>query len=167
MNKHFLPYLATGVFLISLISCTVSEISETAAPEAPSSPKPGDCISCHEDKAVIPEGHIDTKEMTGNDCGACHESAAMSLRNKIPLSHMHQLEGVSCDKCHEDPASAEAADSAVCKVCHDDMKALYNATSEVGLNPHFSPHEGKTPDCNRCHHQHKKSENFCTGCHRM
>lgn len=167
MYKHYIKHIGAGLFLLFLISCSVSEISETAAPEAPSPPKPGDCVSCHESKDVIPENHVETKGMMGDKCAMCHKTGPTSLRKKIPLSHMHQLEGISCKECHEDPASAKAVDSSVCKSCHNDMNALYNATSEVGLNPHFSPHEGKISDCNKCHHQHKSSENFCTGCHKM
>ncbi|MBW2098891.1 MAG: cytochrome c3 family protein [Deltaproteobacteria bacterium] len=32
-------------------------------------------------------------------------------------------------------------------------------------NPHNSPHYGADLDCNFCHHQHSKSENFCAQCH--
>ncbi len=166
MDKHFIRNLISGIFLLFIISCSVSEMSETAAPEAPSAPKPGDCASCHEGKKVIPEKHPDTKAMTGKQCSMCHKTGAMNLTNKIPLSHMHKLAGISCEECHEDPASAKPAGEAVCKKCHNDMKALYNATSEVELNPHFSPHEGKISDCNRCHHQHKNSENYCRQCHK-
>lgn len=34
-------------------------------------------------------------------------------------------------------------------------------------NPHNSPHYGKHADCNLCHHQHEKSENYCTQCHKF
>lgn len=165
MHKHFLPHLVIGLFLLFLISCSVSEISETAATKAPSSPEPGDCAACHEVEEVLPEDHVDTRDMTGSECSACHEAGSNSLYNRIPLSHMHRLAGISCKECHGDPASATPADSEVCKKCHNDMNALYDATSEVGLNPHFSPHEGKISDCNMCHHQHKDSENYCTECH--
>ena len=165
MPRNFIRNLTGGIFLLFLISCGVSEISKTAATKAPSSPEPGDCNACHEGKEVLPEDHVDTRDMTGSECSACHEAGSDSLYNKIPLSHMHQLAGISCIECHDDPASARPAESAVCKKCHNDMNALYSATSEVGLNPHFSPHDGKIPDCNRCHHQHKNSENFCNQCH--
>jgi hypothetical protein len=164
MYKLFIRHLLIGLFMLFLISCGVSKTTETAPPKAPASPKPGQCTACHEDKEVIPQNHVDTDDMTADDCDSCHEGTT-SLINKIPLSHMHQLEGISCRGCHEDPASAEAADSTVCKNCHNDTKALYNATSGEELNPHYSPHEGGIPDCNKCHHQHKKSENYCTQCH--
>lgn len=165
MNTHLISHLVIGIFLLSSVSCTVSEIKETDGPKAPGSQEPGDCISCHDNKEVIPKDHIDTRGMMGDDCGGCHESDPTSLGKKIPLSHIHQLAGVSCKGCHEDPDSDKTAGTEVCKKCHDDMNALYEATSEEVINPHLSPHEGKTPDCNRCHHQHKNSENFCYNCH--
>ena len=165
MYKHFIRHMAIGIFLFFLISCSVSEIHETAVPEVSVSPKPGDCIFCHEDKKVLPDDHVDTKGMEGSECGSCHEQGETSLWTKIPLSHIHQQKGVSCKECHEDPASPEPADETVCKKCHGDTKALIAAASELKLNPHFSPHDGKISDCNKCHHQHKSSENFCARCH--
>ncbi len=165
MYKHFTWYLISGISLLFLFSCSVSETNKTTSPEASTSPKPGDCIACHEDKEVIPLNHPETKNMTGDLCGSCHGTESNSLNEKIPLSHMHQLAGITCKECHEDPASAEPVDSNVCKTCHNDMDALFSATSEVGLNPHFSPHEGEISDCNLCHHQHKTSENYCHQCH--
>jgi hypothetical protein len=156
-----------GFFLLFLISCSLSEINETASPRVPASPKPGDCIACHESKEVLPRDHVDTSDMTGNECGTCHEPGPTSLRTRIPLSHIHQLEGVSCKGCHEDPAFAKAADSKVCIKCHEDTGSLVEATDDLELNPHFSPHEGTVPDCSRCHHQHKSSENYCARCHTL
>lgn len=165
MHKNLARYTATGLILFFLIACGVSEMRETAAPKAPASPEPGDCTACHEGKKVIPDSHVDTREMKGDDCMACHEEDSMSLRGKIPLSHMHQLNGISCTGCHEDPAAAKPAGTNVCQACHGDTRALYNAASELVINPHFSPHEGRIPDCNKCHHMHKSSENYCSGCH--
>jgi len=34
-------------------------------------------------------------------------------------------------------------------------------------NPHTSPHYGMSLDCNLCHHQHAKSENYCSQCHKF
>ncbi|MGD9160371.1 MAG: cytochrome c3 family protein [Desulfobacteraceae bacterium] len=165
MCKHFIKHLITGLFLFFLISCSVSEIKETAAPKAPSSPQPGDCIACHEGKQVLPQDHVDTKGMTGSECDSCHQPGPTSLWTKIPLSHIHQQKGVSCRECHEDPVSPEPADTKVCQNCHGDIQALIEAASELTINPHFSPHEGKIPDCSKCHHLHKSSENYCAGCH--
>ena len=158
MFKYVIQLLS-GLFLLFLISCGGLEINETASPKVPASPKPGDCIACHGSKVVLPQGHVDTRDMMGNECGTCHEPGPTSLWTKIPLSHIHQMNGVSCKGCHEDPASAKAADSNVCLKCHNNMRSLVEAASDLELNPHFSPHEGKVPDCNRCHHWHKSSEN--------
>ncbi|MFC1839587.1 cytochrome c3 family protein [Thermodesulfobacteriota bacterium] len=167
MYKHFSRYLISGIILLFLISCSVLEIKESTTFKLPASPEPGDCIACHKNKKVLSQGHVDTRDMTGNECGSCHEPGETSLRTNIPLGHMHQLEGVSCKGCHEDPASAKAVDSKVCQKCHSDEGALIEAAKELEINPHFSPHEGKVPDCNRCHHQHRNSENYCAKCHGM
>ncbi len=164
MHKYIIKHLLIGLFLLPLISCGVSKIKEPATPvTAPVSPKPGDCAACHTDKKVLPEGHVDTKDMTGDECGACHEGKT-SLETKIPLSHIHRLNGVSCKGCHEDPASPKPVDSKVCQACHD-TKSLIDSSNRLEINPHFSPHDGKVPDCNKCHHQHKSSVNYCAQCH--
>ena len=166
MYKNFIPNLIVAFLLLFSISCSVSKIKETAAPEVPAAPKPGDCASCHEDKDVLPQDHVDTRDMTGEKCVMCHKPAgSMSLWSKIPLSHLHQLNGITCEGCHEDPAAPEPAGTAVCQKCHDDVKSLVQAASELELNPHFSPHEGKILDCNKCHNMHKSSKNACAQCH--
>ncbi len=162
----FFNLLSSGLILLFLTSCAVSETTETAALKTPAAPGPGDCDACHESGEALPQGHVDTAAMNGNACGACHAGTA-GLRTKIPLGHIHQLKGVSCKECHEDPSSAMAADSGVCKRCHDNMALLIESTNDLAVNPHFSPHEGSVPDCNRCHHQHKGSENICAGCHNL
>jgi hypothetical protein len=48
------------------------------------------------------------------------------------------------------------------------MEKVSAATASVKpTNPHNSPHYGKNADCNLCHHQHEKSENYCTQCHKF
>ena len=164
MYKYIIRFLI-GIFLIFPISCSVLEIKEVPSLKAPATPKPGECTACHEGKEVLPQGHVETKDMMGKECDACHRPEEASLRTKIPLGHMHMLEGISCKGCHEDPASAEAIDPTVCKKCHDDLNLLMDRTNDLAVNPHFSPHEGKVPECVRCHHLHKGSENYCGQCH--
>ena len=166
MSKYFISRLISLFFLLFLISCSTSELNKTASLKDPGQPKAGDCISCHEDKQVLPGDHADTSDMMLDDCTSCHDPGGeLSLLNKIPLSHAHKLKGISCKGCHEDPASPVAAGQEVCLNCHSDTAALIEKTGSLELNPHFSPHEGKTLDCNRCHHQHKSSENYCSRCH--
>lgn len=160
--------LMSLLLLISLVSCNTSKLNNTTALNKPAAPKAGDCNSCHEGMELLPSNHVDTRDMTLGDCTSCHEPEGdLSLRKKLPLSHAHKLGGVSCSQCHEDPASPSAVDQTVCLECHSDTAKLFEATGSLELNPHFSPHEGKISDCNRCHHQHKESENYCSRCHNM
>jgi Cytochrome c3 len=164
LRKYITIYL-TGLFLLFFLSCGVKELDKTASIKTPASPGPGECNTCHKDKEVLPQGHVDTAEMKGSNCDSCHSEGETSLRTKMPLSHKHKMEGMSCNDCHKEPAPYTAVSSNVCQGCHNDTKALFEAAKEVAVNPHFSPHDGKIPDCNKCHHQHKKSENYCSGCH--
>lgn len=163
MRKYTNLYL-TGLCLLFFLSCGVKELDKAVSVKAPAQPKPGECKACHKDKDVLPQGHVDTVEMAGGDCDSCH-SGATSLWTKMPLSHKHKLNGLTCDKCHENTDPKKAVDASVCQTCHNDPQALLEASKELTINPHFSPHDGKIPDCNKCHHQHKKSVNYCAGCH--
>lgn len=167
MYKYFIRCIIATLFILFLVSCSVLKIYETSSVKTPVSQKPGNCVACHESGEVLPQEHGDTRDMTGNECDSCHGRSGLSLRTKIPLSHIHQLEGVSCKGCHEEPASVNAVDSKACQKCHSDEEALIGVVKELEINPHFSPHEGKFPDCNRCHHQHKSSENYCAKCHNL
>jgi hypothetical protein len=163
MRKYFNLYL-TGLCIMFFLSCGVKEVDKAVSVKVPAQPTPGDCKSCHNDKDVLPHGHVDTTEMKESDCASCH-SGATSLRTKMPLSHKHKLNGLTCDQCHENIEPKKVVESSVCQTCHNDSQALIGATKGLPINPHFSPHDGKTPDCNKCHHQHKKSVNYCAGCH--
>jgi hypothetical protein len=116
---------------------------------------------------VIPPGHISTKGMDLFACRRCHSAPAMRLRGKMPLSHTHQLLGVSCVRCHGVTRPFKPSVSQDCFICHGDLEKLAARTSDLKVNPHHSPHYGKSYDCNICHHEHSKSENYCTRCHRF
>lgn len=164
---NFTGHILSGLLLLFFTSCSVSRIDETSSGKIPAPPGPGDCAVCHKDKEVLPHDHVDTGNMTGEECNSCHKPRNTSLRTKIPLGHIHQLGGVSCKACHEDPAFPEAVESKMCKKCHSDEEELIAAVNKLDINPHYSPHDGKIPDCNKCHHQHRSSENFCFKCHGM
>ena len=163
MHKYT-TYL-TGLCLLFFLSCGVKEVDKTASVKAPAAPKPGECKACHKDKEALPEGHVDTIDMAGDDCDSCHSEGQTSLRTKIPLSHKHKLKGLNCEVCHENSDPKKSVSSSVCQRCHNKPETLIEATKKLQINPHFSPHDGKTPDCNKCHHQHKKSVNYCAQCH--
>lgn len=126
---------------------------------------PGDCQVCHGNGKVLPTDHVNTKGVDGTKCDECHKAGTKTLRTKIPLSHIHQLSGVVCADCHEKPSSAEPLTTEQCLSCHSSFEEVANATIKLDPNPHNSPHYGTELDCDLCHHQHSKSENFCAQCH--
>lgn len=125
----------------------------------------GDCTACHGNSDVLPRNHIGTKGMDSIKCEECHEAGLKVLREKIPLTHMHLLNGVTCADCHENPNSAKPLTTAQCLSCHGTFEEVADATKDLDPNPHNSPHYGTGMDCDLCHHQHSKSENFCAQCH--
>ncbi len=163
MRRYITLYL-TVLSIIFFLSCGVKEMDKAVPVKTSAQPAPGECKACHADKDYLPQGHVDTAEMKGSDCDSCH-SGETSLRTKMPLGHKHRLNGLTCDQCHENIEPKKAVEASVCQRCHNDLKALIEASKALTINPHFSPHDGKTPDCNKCHHQHKKSVNYCAGCH--
>jgi len=138
-----------------------------AAPKlAPSKAKGGECAACHLKEKVLPESHPDTAAMDWAACKACHAEGAMVLTGKMPGSHRHQLSGVNCEKCHGKAAQQEALTMDQCVACHGSTDKLAEKTKNVKpTNPHTSPHYGTKLDCNLCHHQHAKTENYCNTCH--
>ncbi|WP_005032898.1 cytochrome c3 family protein [Holophaga foetida] len=150
--------------LVSLACALMVGACLLAAPKRLATAKPGQCKACHSDKPVLPKDHTDTKGLSLADCQGCHEKGSKtSLVGKLPLMHAHQMKGVTCTQCHG-KGKPEAVDKAKCVSCHE-QKALTEKTSKLKpQNPHESPH-GYQEDCNLCHHQHTKSENFCATCH--
>ncbi|MDD4240289.1 MAG: cytochrome c3 family protein [Smithellaceae bacterium] len=140
-----------------------------AAPKlAVSKAKPGDCAACHVDKKALPETHPDTKTMDMKACRACHASGEMSLSGKFPGSHAHMLSGVNCAACHGKTKQPEEVPMEKCVACHGSTAKLAEKTKDVKpTNPHTSPHYGTELDCNLCHKQHAKSENYCAQCHKF
>jgi hypothetical protein len=78
------------------------------------------------------------------------------------------LAGLDCTKCHGKTKKPEAATMEQCVACHGPAAKLAEKTQTVKpKNPHTSPHYGTELDCNLCHHQHAKSENYCNQCHQF
>jgi hypothetical protein len=154
------------IFSLLLLFSVAVSLPALAAAKKLITAKPGNCAACHGVTKVLPEGHPSTLKLTLADCRACHEkSGPTSLRTKMPLFHLHQLTGVTCIKCHDNPATAEDVPATRCMSCHDTGK-LADATAAIKpQNPHISKHYGKKGDCNLCHHQHTKSEDYCITCH--
>jgi len=155
---------------LALICCIIfmlAAIGAWAAPKLLPDAKPGDCGACHGKDRVMPESHPDVKSMDWKGCKMCHKEGKMDLTGKLPGSHVHQLSGATCVKCHgsekPEPLSMDK-----CVSCHGSTAKLAEKTAKVKPeNPHTSPHYGTELDCNLCHHQHAKSENYCNQCHKF
>jgi hypothetical protein len=139
---------------------------QSPAPKQLLEAKPSDCAACHETKSPLPKDHPPTAALSLKGCQDCHaKGSPTTLKGKLPLSHVHQLSGAACSKCHADPKQPEPVAFAECLTCHS-AENVSAATAEIKpTDPHSSPHFGKSADCNLCHHQHEKSENYCSQCH--
>jgi hypothetical protein len=172
-STHYKTMKTTWGGLLLCLCLTLSLLAVTAgsaeaAPKRIATAKAGDCAACHGAEKVLPADHKDTKAMTGADCLGCHEKTGpSSLRTKMPASHTHQFAGVNCAKCHGKTKKPEEVKMKQCVACHNTDKLAEKTAGVKPKNPHESPHYGKTLDCNLCHHQHGKSENYCNQCHRF
>lgn len=82
------------------------------------------------------------------------------------LAHVHQTKGLTCAACHTDASNPEPVEADTCMRCHDPEKISAATEKTPPANPHNSPHYGKQADCNLCHHQHEKSQDYCAKCHK-
>jgi hypothetical protein len=82
------------------------------------------------------------------------------------LGKLHARAGVACADCHADAKKPQPVPMEKCLSCHGETQKLAAKTANVKpRNPHENRHYGTEAECNLCHHQHKKSENFCLPCH--
>jgi hypothetical protein len=92
-------------------------------------------------------------------------AASTAQNDTVLLDALHAGNDVACTDCHGDNTQREAVSMLTCLECHD-TAALAETTADVKpTNPHKNRHYSTEADCNLCHHQHKKSENFCLPCH--
>jgi hypothetical protein len=123
----------------------------------------GDCAACHGNDRVLPNGHVETKGLSAKTCMSCHSSKERNLRGKVPLSHLHLWNGISCRNCHGEAASHKALTTAQCISCHKSYPEVAKLTRGLAPNPHES-HSGDI-ECGLCHRAHRKSESYCNKCH--
>lgn len=153
------------VFFCVLLVVAFTQVA-LAAPKLLPKARAGDCSACHGNEKVLPDSHPNTKTMNWQECKACHQAGKMDLVGKMPGSHVHHLAGVNCVSCHGKTKKPEALSMDNCEACHGSTDKLAEKTAKVKPeNPHTSPHYGTTLDCNLCHHQHAKSDNYCNQCH--
>jgi len=123
----------------------------------------GDCTACHGNDRVLPNGHDETKGMSGKTCKNCHSRKEQNLQGKVPLSHLHLWNGTSCRNCHGEATPRKAVTTAQCFSCHKSYQEVAKLTKGLATNPHES-HFGNI-DCGQCHKAHRKSELHCNKCH--
>ena len=162
-SSVWLAILMSPVFFVAVSLNT----SAFAAPQKLEKARAGDCAACHGADKVLPQSHAPTAEMTGEACLGCHQPGSpLALRTKMPLSHLHQLKGVTCKQCHGDKKAPQALSMEQCLACHGSVDKVAARTAKAKPNnPHASPHGKTYIACDLCHHQHAKSENFCAQCH--
>lgn len=80
------------------------------------------------------------------------------------LLSKHDAFGMACISCHSESPPARTVPTADCKSCHGSDDDIADLTDDKGAdNPHAS-HNGPLP-CEKCHHVHQPSTNFCGECH--
>jgi hypothetical protein len=151
-----------GVFPLLLL--LAGSFAFPAPPKRLANAKAMQCSTCHGADKVLPDGHPNTLAMKTGSCGDCHgTTAAASLRGKVPLGHRHALAGVTCTACHG-KGRPEKVKADHCLGCHDLPKLILKTAGAKFHNPHDDQH-GYAKNCNLCHHQHRKADNYCLRCH--
>jgi hypothetical protein len=162
-SKSAFHLIVSAVFLnLTVTMMALTGTTQEAGSTWKANVKAGDCAGCHVEKVKLPESHPATKDMSLSDCKQCH-SGKTRLYSKLRLSHFHNLSGVKCTDCHAAKSKTKAVTKEKCLTCHKSYEDLVSLTADADPNPHES-HLGEL-DCSYCHHQHKRSENYCAQCH--
>lgn len=92
---------------------------------------------------------------------------AGSTDNKegMALDQYHASRDVACADCHGENTQRQTVPMVKCLECHDTAELAEKTAGIKPTNPHKNRHYDTEADCNLCHHQHRKSENFCLPCH--
>lgn len=91
--------------------------------------------------------------------------AASDKKEAVALDQFHAGMDVTCADCHGDDVQRQPVPMVKCLECHDTKDLAEKTAAVEPTNPHENRHYGTEADCNLCHHQHRKSENFCLPCH--
>ena len=82
------------------------------------------------------------------------------------LAEQHIAKGLQCQTCHgPDMKNPQMPEMATCTGCHNVDQLVEKTKNVKPVNPHVSPHYGKTLECTNCHLMHQESENYCNQCH--
>jgi hypothetical protein len=162
-------FVALFLMIMIIIGSAACFNTVLAEPKRIEKAIPGDCAACHDQEKVLPDTHVQTGNMDWAQCKDCHRAEADKnkkpaiLWGTLPLGHVHLLSGITCTDCHGTARPAQPPESQKCLSCHPDYKNTVLQVNKTLSNPHDS-HMGDL-DCGLCHHQHSKSENFCSQCH--
>jgi hypothetical protein len=152
------------ILALGYASCASAQ--DAGRPKLLPNAKGTDCVSCHAGSNPLPENHPNISGKSLTDCVTCHApGTSRELSGHMPLFHAHLLSGLKCASCHADQKAPAPTEADVCMGCHDPDKLSTKTAAMKPANPHKSPHYGNKADCNLCHHQHEKSENYCSQCH--
>lgn len=166
-HRHRVRVTRRGLcLLLALLALALMAMPAQGAPARNPRARAGDCPACHGAQAVLPATHPPTRDMDLKRCRSCHAPAtAHDLTGTLRGSHLHALSGVACARCHTGAAPDADVDFERCLACHDPVALAQASAGRGAVNPHDSPHYGKQADCNLCHHQHARSEDYCAHCH--
>ncbi|WOT05772.1 cytochrome c3 family protein [Shewanella youngdeokensis] len=81
------------------------------------------------------------------------------------LDETHAAMGMTCNDCHVSE-KREPVKMSVCTECHDTQELADSTKDFKPTNPHDNRHFSTETDCMKCHKQHTKSVNYCSGCHK-
>ncbi len=152
--------------LICLVFAAAAAAQNAGRAKLSPTAKATDCKACHAASNPLPKSHPNIAGKPLSACAACHPAGtAQSLSGRMPLFHAHLLGGLTCKSCHADPKKPKLVEADACMGCHDPEKVSAKTATMQPTNPHNSKHYGIKADCNLCHHQHEKSENYCAQCH--
>ncbi len=161
-----LSRIALSLAVVGLVVMSAAPAQNTGHAKLSLTAKGTDCKACHGASNPLPKDHPGIAGKTLSDCAACHGSGSgRELTGRMPLFHAHLLGGLTCKSCHADPKKPALVEADVCMGCHDPEKVAAKTAALQPTNPHNSKHYGIRADCNLCHHQHEKSENYCAQCH--
>ncbi|HUI98029.1 MAG TPA: cytochrome c3 family protein [Xanthobacteraceae bacterium] len=158
--------VALSLALAALVFAVAAPAQNAGRAKLSSAAKATDCKACHAGKTPLPQQHPNIAGKSLGDCAACHAPGTdRALRGRMPLFHAHLLAGLTCASCHADAKKPKLVEADRCMGCHDPEKVAAKTAAMKPTNPHNSRHYGVKADCNLCHHQHEKSENYCAQCH--
>ena len=161
-----LSRVALSLAVICLVFASAGPAHDAARAKLSPTAKGTDCKACHGSSNPLPQKHPNIAGKSLSACAACHPAGTgQALSGRMPLFHAHLLGGLTCKSCHADPKKPKLTEAEVCMGCHDPEKVSAKTAAMTPTNPHNSKHYEIKADCNLCHHQHEKSENYCAQCH--